>query len=81
MKRIKLVIGVAAIMAMMIMAAAAPAMAMENHSNGNHPTQRDVRLERADVRLDRSLLRDNLGFIPFTCDNNGAFIVFEQNID
>jgi hypothetical protein len=86
MKRIKLVIAVAAVMAMMIVAAAAPAMAKGNNDNDRH-------LDRTDIRLDRQLQNDNFGFfpfafedfdnlafVPFGFDDNGVFFGIDQEI-
>jgi hypothetical protein len=89
MKRIKLVIAVAAVMAMMIVAAAAPAIAKGNNDSDRH-------LDQTDIRFDRQLQNDNFGFenegffpfafenfdfFPFGFDDDGVFFGIDQNID
>ena len=61
MRRIKLVVGIMAVMALMLVAAAAPAMAKGNdHGGGGNGAMHNGNanhLARQDVRLDRALLR------------------------
>ena len=52
MKRIKMVLAVAAAMAVMVTAGVAPAMADNNNNNDRH-------LDRVDIRLDKQLLNQN----------------------
>src|SRR3954452_753886 len=91
MRRIKMVLAVAAAMAVMVTAAVAPAMADNKHNNNN-----DRNLDQRDISLDHRLLNQNdnccfnndfdngflfddgLGFNNF--NNNGCF-PFCDNFD
>src|SRR3954449_9971728 len=64
MRRIKMVLAVAAAMAVMVTAAVAPAMADNKHNNNN-----DRNLDQRDIRLDHRLLNQN----DNCCFNNNGF--------
>src|SRR4051794_12819695 len=67
MRRIKMILAVAAAMAVMVTAAVAPAMADNKHNNNNNNNDRN--LDQRDIRLDHRLLNQN----DNCCFNNNGF--------
>ena len=90
MKRIKLIIAGAAVMATMTVGAAAPAMAEGTDSTGvNHAVKQDIRhdktLVRDNAKLDKTLVRDNTKLDNKLLDDNlvgfDNFVGFHAPID
>jgi hypothetical protein len=77
MRRIRLVLAVAALMVAMLLVSAAPAMAKGGNGN-NHTSGNDSHVDRQDVSLDRQIVNNdhNFGFEgnrDFAFANDGFF--------